>query len=93
MWGDTVIEAVAIPDGDFVGAAHGQNNARDLIGKVELLTDECEDQVLPDLVCVTFRELESKRRALFMLRHFPNRLYSFDEQINGRTFGHLAGTL
>jgi len=48
---------VAVPNGQFVGAADRQDNTGDLVGKRELLPNEGQDEILPDLIGVTLGEL------------------------------------
>ena len=57
---NSVIEAMAIPNGQLINPANRQYNARDLVSQFELLADESQDEVLPDLVGVAFGELEAE---------------------------------
>ena len=54
---------------------------------------EGKDEVLPDLICVAFGELESERGTLSMFSIFPNGLDTSDEKVDRGAFGHLVWSL
>lgn len=92
-WGHSVFETVAIPDAEFVNAADREDQSCNFIWKFKLLADESHDQILPDLVGISFRELEPKRCALLMLFIFPLRLDASLKQVNRGALRHVTWSL
>ena len=84
---------MAVPDRQLVDPADGEDDACDLVSQLELLPDEGQDEVLPDLVGVAFRELQAERGALSMLIDLPDGLDPPLENVDRRAFRHLIRPL
>ena len=54
---DSLVKPVAEPDAELVGAADRENDSSHFVGVGELLSNESQNEVFPDLVCVALGEL------------------------------------
>ena len=92
LWSNSVVKSVAIPNAELVNSSNRKNDSSDFIIKFKLLTDKSQDQIFPNLVGISFRELESKWGTLLVLRIFPFWLDALLEQVNCGTLRHFVGS-
>ena len=90
---DTVIEAMTEPNKKLINPANGKHDTSDFVVQFELLSDERQDEILPNLVSIALGELKAEGCTLTMLVHFPNWLDALLENVDRRALRHLIWAL